>query len=67
MGGVFCSSKKTESKHNQGGNQNGMKAPAKSRVNDTDKSILEVKARLRKLKTYTDKLKIDCEKQKAKV
>ena len=34
----------------------------KSRVTDQDKSILEVKARLRKLKTYIDKLTIDCSK-----
>ena len=39
----------------------------KSRVNEQDKAVLEVKARLRKLKTYSDKLKIDVDKQNAKI
>jgi len=34
---------------------------AKSRVNETDKAILDVKARMRKLKTYVDKLNIQSE------
>ena len=39
----------------------------KSRVNETDKAILDVKARLRKLKTYIDKLQLDTEKQQTKI
>ena len=36
--------------------QNQYKEPEKSRVNETDKAILDIKARLKMLKTYTEKL-----------
>lgn len=36
--------------------------PKRDRVDDTDKAILDVKARMRKIKTYIDKLKIDMDK-----
>ena len=36
-------------------------------MNDQDKAILEVKGRLRKLKTYTDKLQLDIDKQKTRI
>lgn len=41
---------------------NPYKGPEKSRVNEQDKAILEVKARLRKLKTYIDKMTLDTQK-----
>ena len=34
------------------------KDPVKNRVNDTDKAILDVKTRMRKLKTYLDKINL---------
>ena len=33
-----------------------MQAPQKDRVNENDKAILDIKARMRKLKTYEKKL-----------
>lgn len=41
--------------------------PAKSRVNESDKAILEVKTRLKKLKTYTEKITIDVQNQVKKI
>ncbi|CDW81348.1 charged multivesicular body protein 6 [Stylonychia lemnae] len=43
------------------------KDPAKSRVNEQDKAILDIKARMKKLKTYTDKLELQVGQQKEKI
>ena len=51
MGNLFRKKKKTEEAP-------AKQEPPKSRVNENDKAILDIKARLRKLKTYTDKLNI---------
>jgi hypothetical protein len=49
MGNLFRKKKRVEEPKKED-------KPAKSRVNEQDKAILDIKARLRKLKTYTDKL-----------
>ena len=39
-------------------NSTGKELPVASRVTDQDRAILDVKARLRKLRTYIDKLNL---------
>ena len=63
MGNFFRKKKQPEEAPKAKQNQ----APAKSRVNEQDKAILDIKARLRKLKTYSDKLGIQVDQQKAKI
>lgn len=60
MGNLFKKKKKEEPAPKK-------QIPAKSRVNEQDKAILDVKARMRKLKTYSDKLGVQIEEQKAKI
>ena len=51
-----------------GGNNNGPNSmPKKDRVTDTDKAVLDVKARMRKVKTYIDKLNIQLDQQDVKI
>jgi hypothetical protein len=60
MGGLFSKKKKTPTPKEESGKKNDKVAPpAKSRVNDADKSILEIKMRMKKIKTYSDKLEIE--------
>jgi hypothetical protein len=67
MGGLMASCFKSRDSGNMpsgsGGNGKGKDKdihsrpiPAKDRVTDTDKAILDVKARMRKIKTYIDKM-----------
>lgn len=63
MGGMFSNCFKGNNNQREDpppkpNNTNHYKEPAKSRVNETDKAILDVKARLKKLKMYIDKLEI---------
>eukprot|EP00347_Sterkiella_histriomuscorum_P011315 403372921 len=75
MGGLFSRKKSSNnqndnnsnSQNKQAINNNNYQQPQKSRVNDTDKAILDIKARLRKLKTYIDKLNIDIDTQDQKI
>ena len=63
MGCIFGTNSQTNESPRQDKYKSSIQntGPAKSRVNDTDKAILDVKARLRKLKTYVDKLNIQAE------
>ena len=72
MGNLFRKKSKsgadTNSKNvNVAQNSGAAKQVEKSRVNDQDKAILDVKTRLKKLKTYVDKLNLDINKQQEKI
>lgn len=64
MGGLF--SKKKSNKTEKPAKK-ADPAPAKSRVNEADKSILEIKTRVKKLKMYSDKLALDVKGQNEKI
>ena len=53
--GIFSSKPKQQAQKQEAVPKNGSKM---DRVNDTDKAILELKATMRKLRTYQDKLKL---------
>ncbi|CDW79385.1 charged multivesicular body protein 6 [Stylonychia lemnae] len=72
MGIIFGKSKKSikkqeETKVQHINNNNHYGGPQKNRVNETDKAILDIKARMKKLKVYTDKIKIQVDQQKEKI
>jgi len=66
MGSLF-SKKKNKETPKKKNDQVQSTAPAKSRVNDADKSILEIKMRLKKLKMYSDKLSLEVKGQNEKI
>ena len=41
--------------------------PKMNRINDTDKAILDVKQRMRAIKTYIEKINVQIEQQNAKI
>ena len=44
-----------------------VKQPQKDRITDTDRAILDVKARMKKIKVYIDKLNLQVKEQDKKV
>lgn len=59
MGGLFSNCFKTNNhQRDDPPPRNNNNQPPKSRVNDQDKAILDVKSRMRSLKTYVDKLNL---------
>ena len=72
MGNLFGNCIKTNHKDDQPkSNNNGrgdpFSNPKKDRVYDQDKAILDVKARMRKIKVYVDKINIQIEQQAEKI